>query len=107
MSQAFSEEKKQQLKEDILKQRESGLSVEKWCRKNNIAAHTFYYWQKKLFPKILDRSAFTEISNESAVCNTRKTGVMIEYQEILIHLDRRFDLPTLKQCLEVLKEVKC
>ena len=81
MSQAFSEEKKQQWKEDILKQRESGLSIEKWCRTNNIAAHTFHYWQQKLFPKILDRSTFTEISDENVTFNTRGAGITVLVQK--------------------------
>jgi hypothetical protein len=35
------EEVRQQWKENILKQRESGLSIGSWCRQNNIAVCTF------------------------------------------------------------------
>jgi len=110
MPQPFSEEQKQQWKERILKQRESGFSIASWCRKNNIVIHNFYYWQDKLFPKtILDRSAFTEIpdQNRTVVPDLKKTGIIIEYQQIRIHLDRHFEPKTLKQCLEVLKEILC
>ena len=52
----------QQWKENILKQRESGLSIVSWCKVNNITPRKFYYWQEKLFPKEpLCRSDFNEI----------------------------------------------
>ena len=53
MAQPFSEELKQQWKENILKQRQSGLSIAAWCRQNGIVVHNFYYWQSKLLPKPL------------------------------------------------------
>lgn len=35
---------------DIFRQRmESGLSIKKWCNKNDISYDTFKYWEKKLF----------------------------------------------------------
>lgn len=106
MPEPFSNKKKQQWKEHILKQRESGLSIVHWCRQNHFIVRAFYYWQQKLFPKILDRSAFTEISDENNASSDKRAGVVIEYQGIFIHLDS-FDPSTLKQCLEVLKERKC
>lgn len=102
MTKPFSQEKRQEWKENILKQRESGLSINFWCLENNIASHTFYYWKNKLFPKTdLTRSCFTELTDENG------TGITIEFQAFCIHLDRQFDSSTLKRCLEVLKEVKC
>jgi len=64
MPQAFSEEKKQQWKESILKQRGSGLSIEKWCLKNNVAAHTgriSNLWVKLDFLKLLKINRLLEI----------------------------------------------
>jgi len=109
MPKPFSEDKKQQWKENILKQRESGLSVAVWCRENNFNIHCFGYWQKKLFPKILDSSAFTEIKERKIPEEfVRKgAGISIEYQGIHIHLDKCFDSSVLKQCLDVFRGFAC
>lgn len=103
MSKPLSPEKRQEWKENILKQRESGTSIERWCNENNIAPHNFYYWRDKLFPKTspLNRSCFTELIEE------KRTWIVIEYKDIRIHLDQQFSPSILKRCLEVLKEIKC
>jgi transposase-like protein len=109
MPRPFSEEKKQKWKERILQQRESGLSVARWCRKNDVSPRNFSYWRNKLFPKAgLDRSAFTEISNKRViVSDPERKGITIEYCGIRIRLEEQFEPMALKQCLEVLKEVVC
>jgi hypothetical protein len=110
MPQPLSEEKRQQWKEIILKQRGSGLSAARWCRQNNIVTHAFFYWQDKLFPKAaLDRSAFTEIPDKKKVkaSGVDRGGITVEYHGVRILLDGQFEPATLKQCLEVLKEVVC
>lgn len=48
-----SAEKKQEWQNIILRQRQSGLSINRWCQENHIATSVFYYWQKKLFPSSL------------------------------------------------------
>jgi uncharacterized membrane protein YvbJ len=102
MAQPISEEIKQQWKENILKQRQSKLSIASWCRQNGIAIHTFYYWQSKLFPKpTINRSAFTEAVEEK---NKSDIGIVIEYQGFNIHLNGDFNPSILKRCLEVLKK---
>ena len=103
MAHRISQERQHQWKKDIIDQANSGLPVASWCRQNRIAVHTFYYWQNKLFPKDLDRSAFTEIVNEEQL-NTPDSGVVLEYQGVKIHLSQNFEPPVLKRCLEVLKE---
>lgn len=110
MPQPPSNNLRQQWKENFLKQRESGLSIEQWCRENNVVPHIFHYWKRKLFPKKkIDRSAFTEINdqNKASSAVSSQTGVSIEYQGIRICLDQQFDLLTLKQCLQVVKEITC
>ena len=103
MTQAASEEIRQQWKENILKQRESGLSIASWCRQNNLAIHAFFYWRDKLFSSDpLDRTNFIEIPKEKN--HTSKTGIILEYQNFKIHLDAQFDTATLKKCLEVLRK---
>lgn len=102
MAQPFSEELKQQWKENILKQQQSNLSIATWCRQNRIAVHTFYYWQSKLFPKpTINRSAFTEAIETK---NRSASGIILEYQGFNIHLNEHFNSCSLKRCLEVLRK---
>jgi hypothetical protein len=97
-----SREVKQQWKDDIFKQRSSGLSIAAWCRQNEVRTHIFYYWQGKLFPKTpLSRSEFTEIKRGN---NEPGLGITLEYQGFSIRLDQHFDSSTLRRCLEVLKQ---
>ena len=103
MARPISEEIKQQWKENILKQRQSKLSITSWCSQNGIAVHTFYYWQSKLFPKspAINRSIFTEVIEEE---KKSVAGIVIEYQGFNIHLNEHFNSSVLKRCLEILKK---
>jgi hypothetical protein len=106
----LSNEQNQQWKEKILKQRESGLSITRWCFEHNLSPHVFHYWKKKHFPKpVMDRSDFYEVSQENIrnVPKPKVAGIALEFQGVRIHLDREFDQPTLKRCLVALKEVAC
>ena len=105
MPQPISETVKQQWKENITKQRESGFSIAFWCLQNNIADHVFYYWRRKLFSEdIPKRSTFTELTIEN---KNVKSGITIEFKGILVHLDREFDNTTLKQSLEIIGKISC
>ena len=61
-----SEAKQLEWKNLIEQQRQSSLSVEKWCLQNQIRPHTFRYWKEKLFPKQLQKSSFTELNMKRA-----------------------------------------
>lgn len=105
MPQPVSEKVKQQWKENIAKQRESGFSIAFWCRQNNIADHAFYYWRRKLSSECIPtHSAFTELTVEN---ENSKSGITIEFKGLLIHLDRKFDNSTLKQSLETIGKIAC
>lgn len=107
MSQALSEEQKQQWKEKIIVQKNSGISIAEWCRQNGVADHVFYYWKRKLFPApAITISSFKEVSVEQEE-SCSKTGIKLEYKRFLIHLDKHFDFQTLKRCLSALKEESC
>ncbi len=67
MSVVASEERKLKWKERIDKQRQSGLSVDKWCAQNQLNPATFYYWKDKLFPKQLQKSNFSELPIQRSV----------------------------------------
>lgn len=105
MPERASKDVREQWKKNILKQRESGLSIASWCKQNHIAVHAFYYWRDKLFPAF-DRSDFSEISEKQKVCN-QKAGIYLECQGIRIFLEPQFDCFVLKKCLEAIKEIKC
>jgi hypothetical protein len=108
MGKPSSEEVKHQWLEKIQKQRASGLSIQSWCKANNIINHVFYYWEKKIFPKsIVDRSDFVELSNKKNADALIRSEIFIEVQGMRIHVDRQFDPSTLKQCLKVIKEMSC
>lgn len=87
--------------ERILQQQKSDLSIERWCHKNHVAVCQFYYWKRKLFPKQITASSFTELPH------AKEVRVTIEYDGIQIHLNPDFDAITLKRCLAVIKEAKC
>lgn len=101
MPRPSSSEKKQEWEEKIRKQRESGLSIERWCHDNQLPTHVFYYWRDKFLPKSLNRACFTELHDAN------RTGITIEYRGIRIHLDKHFEPSILKRCLAALKELKC
>lgn len=106
MPKSSSPEKAQKWREHILKQEKSSSSISSWCHQNNISTHVFHYWRNKLYPKRdrkvdLSRNCFTELIDRQG------TGITLECQDIRIHLDKQFDPSTLKQCLKILKEIKC
>lgn len=110
MSQSMSGEKRK-WKKIIIRQHESGLSIQSFCRKECILVDDFRYWQSILFPKtISDHSAFPS-QKEVHVSNIKDGEIMIEYHNIRIFIDQQFEPSTLKKCfeilLEVLKEVIC
>jgi hypothetical protein len=101
MFQSSSPEKIQTWKEKILLQQQSDLSIERWCHKNQVVVCQFYYWKRRLFPKQITASSFTELSH------VKEVGVTIECDGIQIHLNPDFDAVTLKRCLAVIKEARC
>lgn len=109
MSKKFPDNIRNQWKEKIINQTKSGLSIAEWCRQNNIPCHIFFYWRTKLFPNTsIDRSAFKEISEQQNVeTQNQKSGICIQYQEFFIHLDQKFDMAILRQCLKAVKELPC
>lgn len=73
-----SEEKQLEWKSRIDQQRQSGLSIEKWCLQNQIRPHTFYYWRDKLFPKSLQKNSFTELNiKRSDAISLQARGIYI------------------------------
>lgn len=62
-----SEAKQLEWKRLIEEQRQSGLSVDKWCSQNQISPSTFQYWKDKLFPRLLKKDYFMELKRPDAI----------------------------------------
>lgn len=50
----------------VQERRNSGKSVKEWCRENDIAPGSFYYWQSKIFHLLAEQQqpSFAEIPVE-------------------------------------------
>ncbi len=96
-----TEEKKRQWQERIEQQRESGLSINRWCQENAISVSQFYYWKSRICPTTIKRASFTE------VVDAESKGITIECGGVQMHLSKDFDALTLKRCLAVLQEGTC
>jgi len=97
MGKPLTSEQRQEWAKKIKRQQESGLSIEKWCHEKGLNPHVFHYWKKRLFSPPIDRNSFTELAGQN------DCSLNIDYQEVQVHIKA----PSLKQCLSVLKELKC
>jgi hypothetical protein len=98
MPKSISKEKKLDWETKIREQKTSGLSVNQWCRKNQISKGSFHYWKDRLYSKPnLTRANFTELSPDQG------SGICIEYQGIRIFVEKSFDPITLRSCLAAVR----
>jgi hypothetical protein len=103
MFQPLSLEKRQEWEERIRIQKESGQTIARWCREQNVTYSSFMYWKERFnLSPVLSRSSFREVSDCS-----EKTGISIEYRGVHIALSKNFDSATLIQCLRVCRESLC
>lgn len=93
MAKPLTEEQKNTWQQRIQKQQDSSLSIEKWCKENQIPVHTFYYWKKRLTQ--LNCSHFTQL------VTPKGCTVTIEFQDIRIHIESH----SLKQCLSLIERL--
>lgn len=96
-----SEAKKLEWKNFIEQQRQSGLSIEKWCLQHQIQPHTFHYWKEKLFPKLLQKSSFTELNMK------RPEAVSLQACGISIRIDNSCDPSLRKHIFALFAEASC
>jgi transposase-like protein len=92
MSTPASEEKKLKWQTLVEQQRQSGLSIEKWCQQNQIHPSTFHYWKDKFFPKQLQKSSFTELNIK------RSDAISLQARGLCIRIGRDCD-PHLRKTL--------
>lgn len=95
-----SEERRRDWDAKIHAQKASGLSIEKWCRQNQIKSSAFYYWKERLESPSLTRSSFAEIPQPPIA------SVSIEFRQCRIRLSH-FDAAVFRSCIAALKEALC
>ena len=83
----------------IQKQKQSGLSVSRWCQENQVPYNSFIYWKHR-FAKIvpLERKSFVELEE-----NSSKSGIQLECSGIRVNVEKGFDSSTLARCLQALR----
>ncbi len=107
MPRPFPEEKRQEWKQ-LVEQWEATdrkISMARWCNEQNINYNTFLYWKERFYSgdiRKIGRSSFQEVTHSSTT-----TGIVLECNQIRIHLAENFDAATLRKCLLVLKEGVC
>ena len=95
------EEKKLDWKNLIERQRQSGLSIQKWCSQNQIPPYVFHYWKDKLFPKPLQKASFTELSVK------RHNTISLQTRGLDIRIGSDCDNNFRKQLFALLVEASC
>ena len=98
---ASSEEKQLEWKTLIEQQRQSGLSIEKWCRQNQILPHNFHYWKEKLFPRQLQKTSFAELSMK------RPDAVSLQARGLYIRMGSDCDPGLRKQLFALFAGLSC
>lgn len=96
-----SESKKLEWTKLIEQQRQSGLSVEKWCLQNQIRPYTFRYWKEKLFSKPLQKTSFTELNVK------RSDAVSLQAPGIYVRLGVDCNPNLRKQLFSLFAEASC
>ena len=101
MPSPVSEEKKLEWKTRIEQQRQSNLSVEKWCSQNQIRPHTFRYWKGKLFLKPLQKISFTEVNMK------RSDAISLQARGLYVRMGSDCDPYLRKQLFALFAEASC
>ena len=99
--QMFESKDKPDWKALIEKQRQSGASVKKWCKQNQIKSSAFYYWQDKLFPKQLQKNSFTELNMR------RPNAISLQARGVYIRIGNDCDPNWRKQLLTLFAGAAC
>jgi hypothetical protein len=98
---AASEDKQLEWKNLIEQQRQSGLSVDKWCLQNQIRPSTFQYWKDKLFPKRLQKSNFAELNVN------RPDTISLQARDLYVRIGNDCNPHLRKQLFAIFAELSC
>lgn len=96
-----SEEKQLEWKNLIEQQRQSTLSVKKWCQQNQIRHSTFQYWKEKLCPKHLHKNSFAELNTK------HRNTISLEAQGLYVRMDSDCDSHLRKQLFAIFAALSC
>lgn len=99
MAAPLTEEQKQKWKDTIQTQKQSGLSIQKWCRENQVVVSRFYYWSRKLFSD----KAMPHFSRFVELKDLKQCKLSLEYQDVHLQLEAT----NLKQALRLLEKIAC
>lgn len=97
-------------KDRVIEWQVSGKSVNAWCLENHIPITTFYGWKSRLEKQPINKPsknfkakpAFVELKDKEYLEHSN-SGIVLEYAEVKIHLNSRFNPLILKQCLDCLR----
>ena len=101
MPSSSSEAKRLEWNTLIEQQRQSGLSIEKWCLQKQIRPHTFHYWKDKLSPKQLEKSSFTELNMK------RPDAISLQARGVYVRMGNDCDPRLRKQLFVIFAELSC
>ena len=100
MSQQSPQCSKRNWKELVEQQKKSSLTVRQWCQNNDIPITTFYGWKRRLVSiPPLQRESFAELPSVDAC-------FVIEMGRCRVSMSHA-DMEMLKQCLQVMKSLRC
>jgi hypothetical protein len=82
----------------------SGKSGPQWCKEQRLSYQYFTYWKKTLLveqnpTKIAN--PFSELVDETS--RSENSGIKIQYEELLLHVDIDFDGETLRRLILLLE----
>lgn len=102
-TQKLSTEEKAEWAARVEQWSQSGMSMAKWCRENQITYHKFLYWRDRFRPvdtsdKKLGRNDFIQLSEDLSA-----GGLSIICNGCTVQLSSNFDERTLARCLRVLR----
>lgn len=101
MSRSLSANKKLKWKSLIEEQRQSGLSIKKWCERQNLMPNTFHYWKTRLFSKEIQTSSFVELKVK------RPDEISLQTRGLYIRLGSDCDPVLRKQIFVLFTEATC
>lgn len=101
MPRPLSEAKKLEWRRLIEEQRQSGISIEKWCQQQNLFPHTFHYWKDKLFPKQPQKTSFAELTIK------RRDAISLQARGLHVRISSDCDPMLRTQLFALFAEAAC
>jgi hypothetical protein len=90
-------------KNEVEKYKKSGLSVNGYCRVNNISPSTFMYWKKKYAPSAIETPSHHLVK----VPNPMKIGdkMRLSYNQVVVEFPAELSASKIAHLISALKEV--